>query len=512
MRSVSSAELFATSDLRTDAHFYALSARIAQYVAAGRGWVGLEQLGVTSMTNGLNLSPQSYVGDDEEAAAWYASVGSFSSFAFQSADSTGLRGGPGGLTDEEIQRHAVTAEDVLLTRSGTPGIAWALSTDEEAQTDLPILPSGFTIRLRCDPERLKPAYLAAILNHPLWRVWTSALAAGKRQRNLSQDHLRELRVPALSLKAQRAIAARLIEIVPAVRTIARRSDSVAPVADRVLVQVCGLPAPPPMPTILPLEASGLDTVATSRILRIDFRFLRSDTRSVIAAFDALPSVRLGDLVARQLRRAQPRILAVDQFQDPRVIATGSLRAGQVVELLTKQTDAEHYTSAADRQLKAGDLLVAMDGEGSIGKSAVAAGEYEAICDSHVAAFRLADPSIAMAVSCFLNSTVGQAFIYRYSSGATGQIQLAPEDLLSIRIPKCVIDRAVNAGDAYARALTLFQGASAQIKAAVCGASALVSQDLAEAGAFVWPDDQAGNEMMDGPNLQRLLAVLTPRMF
>jgi hypothetical protein len=72
--------------------------------------------------------------------------------------------------------------------------------------------------------------------------------------------------------------------------------------------------------------------------------------------------------------------------------------------------------AGIRQIRQGDILIAMDGEGSIGKAAVFSGDYVAVPDSHLGILRLG-PELAWALACYLNSSLGQAQIELAISGS-----------------------------------------------------------------------------------------------
>lgn len=513
MRMVSAAQLLSSADFRIDPHYYALRGRVDPLLAALAAPRPLNHEVLESVGNGLNVGAGIYTREDEDAGALYASVGAVSSYVLQPAACTGLRIGDGGLPEVEAAAQAASTLDVLITRSGTPGIAWTLAADSSAQDAAQrIIPSGFMIRLRCRRDELLPEYLSAILNHPVWRVWTSALAAGKRQRNLSQEHLRDLRIPSVGLLVQEKIGGIYVEALKAIEEIISEPDDLSVVCDAVLLACCGLYCPSVATSIRQIERASLRDIIESRVLRIDFRHLRSDFRSIGAAFDALPTTSLGELVSAQLRRSQPRILPVDDQQQPRVVATSSIQSGQVVELLTKQCDDAYFAEATARQLAASDLLVALDGDGSIGKAAVFNGEFDAVCDSHVLALRLIVPDQAAALSCLLNSTYGQAYVQRYASGSTGQIQLAPEDLAALRVPNVVVDKFKAVGDAYRAKLATFKGRSDRIKDVMCTAAAAVSSELARAGALKFLTSDIEREYLSGTQLRELLNILKPRMF
>lgn len=183
-----------------------------------------------------------------------------------------------------------------------------------------------------------------------------------------------------------------------------------------------------------------------------------------------------------------------------------------MELLTKQTDEAYFAETASRQLATNDLLVSLDGDGSIGKAAVFGGEFDAVCDSHIGALRLKIPKQSSALACLINSTYGQAFVQRHASGATGQIQLAPEDLFAFGVPAVVLENAQEIDAAYRAKLATFRGRSHRIKDKISIAAAAVSDELAGAGGLIFPNRDIERVLLGSSELRDLLNVLKPRMF
>lgn len=93
--------------------------------------------------------------------------------------------------------------DIVITRSGTPGIAWSADPDVLEKWDA-VVPSGYTQRLQIETEHLIPEFLVAYLNSPPVRMLTKAAACGKDQPNLSQDYVTSIPIPTLTKDKQLA--------------------------------------------------------------------------------------------------------------------------------------------------------------------------------------------------------------------------------------------------------------------------------------------------------------------
>lgn len=425
---------------------------------------------------------------------------------------TGLKGKDRYAYVVDPESAQVSADEVLITRSGTPGIAWAPCL--QATPDVPLLPSGFVIRVSCLGSRITPAYLCAILNHPLWRVSTSAAAAGKRQRNLSQEHLAQTFVPRVPDSAQELIGSAYQAAMVAWAAELDTRPSTMEVADAVVESAIGAAVPRLQPRRLAIDRVSLLAVAASSSLRIDGRYHRGDVRAVVGKLADWDTVSLESLLADGIRKSsQPTILAeVTDETGPRVVCTAALQQGAVLKSATKATTEAQLATAGDRALRSSDLLVAMDGEGSIGKAAVFTDDYPAVTDSHVAILRLDAPNAAQALACFINSSVGQAQVSIATSGSTGQTQISVADLCGLRIPDWLIREAPSIGAAYHTALVSYESERSLFNRVMAAAAGKTSDLLLESGAFNDAAIKHVEALSEEEGLLCLLDMLQPSMF
>jgi hypothetical protein len=261
-------------------------------------------------------------------------------------------------------------------------------------------------------------------------------------------------------------------------------------------------------TTVPLEQCG-----ESELLRMDGRFHRLDTREAIKCLDSVAVVRLANLLAGEiLRNKQPRILLDDQEFGPGVVATTTVQDGQVITELTKATTDEDIEQAGERRLRHGDLLLTMDGEGSLGKAAVFVDDYAAIPDSHVGVLRLREPTLALAIACFLNSSVGQAQLLVVTTGSTGQTQVSRQDVLNLRIPQSVLEKAPEITARLRDRLRTFEPLTRRVRRSVCEYAGLLTSTLLSEIKLAAPARRLLGGLQDTKALLMLLERLRPDMF
>jgi hypothetical protein len=339
------------------------------------------------------------------------------------------------------------------------------------------------------------------------------MSAGKRQRNLSQEHLGQIRIPALEMDEQHRIAANYAEGIAEISTVLTAGPSLMGLADEVIVKT-SIEVRPFRLSRMSCDRVSLAACAESPVLRVDTRYHRQEVRAVLAVLDSVETVSLGSLLtAPALKGRQPTLLSVDDpFIETRVVATASIQGGQVVRELTKPTDEDEIAEAGERKLRAGDLLVTMDGEGSIGKAAVFDGAYAAVPDSHVAILRPHIPELALAIACYLNSSLGQAQIELMTSGATGQTQLAADDLARLLVPLSVVTRASQVGEDFEKRLVQYETGPTRVRRIICERSTFTSMVLAASSAFTGQGALALAECDEADALLRYLELLRPDMF
>lgn len=499
-------------ELRIDAHYHRLSRKVEALRRGIKRGVSLSIPHVSAVENGKNVARSAYDMTSDNPDFVYVSVAGLSQFALQVDRCVGLRNPDEYAYSFRLSDALVKPTDVLVTRSGTPGIAWAMTGNGDSGPKL--IPSGFVIRINCEGSSVSSAYAAAILNHPAWRVWTSSLAAGKRQRNLSQEHLSQVQIPTVSPSEERMIEEEYARSLEEIDALLADEIDICAIADAAIKESGAFE-----PRKLSFASVTFDRLTVSRILasqtlRIDARYHRSDVREALSAINTMESVELGMLLEHDLiKNSQPEILQVeDEESSARVVATSTIQGGQVVDELMKFTTDSEIERAGESKLELGDLLITMDGEGSIGKAAVYESQDEAIPDSHVGILRLKSPSKAWAIACFLNSSLGQAQFYVATTGATGQTQVSKGDLLRLQIPISVLEKSSTIETRYRAGLRTYELPTRRTRRAICRSAVKNTETLLRSGALdesctTWLSSTLTEEAMFS-----LLSNLLPSMF
>lgn len=503
-------DLLAAPALRLDPRHHRLMLQVRPFFDS---LVEASELGqmVSAFSNGPNLPSGAYAideGEDGETAVLYASVAAFSMFTFRPENAIPLESDAAGEIlglKGAIQDLSLTASDVAITRSGVPGIAWPGALGTESQV---VIPSGFVIRGRV-VESADPVAVAAILNHPCWRVLTAAYAAGKAQFNLSQELLGAVPFPRISQACALEIRAEYENLLSEIDTALAMVADIRGRCDEILAsRLAGWGLAPTMKTLQSVDISGASALAAPHF-RIDNRWHGVAGRELRGLLASTSTVPMGSLLAEgPFKRSQPEIVRDEESTEtmPYVVATVALQDGQVVKALGKPSTS---SSVAVLPLSRGDLLVAMDGVGSLGKAAIFASDDEATVDSHVSVSRTLKAKVAPALACYLNSSFGRVQTETLMTGATGQTGLSVDELASLPIPKPVVDDADAIGTAYEEGAAEYARLGDRVRRMLSASSARVTAILQRDGALDLPPELSA--FTDEETLLELLQSLYPRV-
>ncbi|MBY8873982.1 hypothetical protein K7640_19325 [Micromonospora sp. PLK6-60] len=326
--------------------------------------------------------------------------------------------------------------------------------------------------------------MAAVLNHPAWRLLTAALAAGKSQDNLSQELISPVPIPKLAANEMEIAADRYRQTLAKIAALYEGESAFASVCDGVLHKSLGLAAPLVPDSRVQLVRVAMEDVATTRGLRCDNRWHSPANRAIRSMLDKVCVTRLSSAMrGLPLKGRQPTWVAEEEVDEDTLyaVATATIQAGTIAWDRAKPTTGR---SVERFPVKFGDLLVAMDGDGSLGKAAVYEGAADGTVDSHVARCRIAGGvPVADAVSCWLNSTWGRVQTTSLMTGSTGQTQLSPTDLLDVVLPTQLIERAEAVSAAYRAALTGFEPVTRRARRLICEDSSALTEQLLRHGAI-----------------------------
>ncbi|MBV5247031.1 hypothetical protein KUF57_26245 [Mycolicibacterium sp. PAM1] len=467
--------------IRLDPKLYQHHQRVRQAVSSLKNPLRLGS--IADFSNGLNLPKSAYADPADEVVGLYLSVRGLANYAFTSQLCNPLRSmsktefleDPNGRSDLTVKK-----SEVLITRSraSAPGLAMSGSEVDNAEI---VVPSGFVIR--ANVGAFDPTFITAIMNHPVWRSYTAGLAAGKSQDNLSHDLLEYVPIPDASRRAQESVADTYREFLRFAVQVAAEDEKFAAACDQIVGDVLGLELRALPPARVRHRAVPLSEVAEARTVRLDNRWHGAEFRSVILTLLEVPTRPLGELLVENMAKGrQPNlVLEGEEGDNGQAAATSSLRFGVVSEELLKRTTAD---CVAAFSVLRGDLLVAMDGDGSVGKCAVYGGAEPITADSHLARLRVGYDDRAAALSCWLNSTWGQAQTNGMMSGATGQTQLSPDDLLSVRVPNSLLEHERELAKRFQSLTAAYVPAHHKVRAQLCETSAAIAALLLADGALI----------------------------
>ena len=493
---ITAASVSASRSVRLDPRYHFLCGLASSMIEALRDPIRFGR--VADFSNGLNLPRVSYGIDDEEAIALYASVAAFPVYVLRRNACVPLRGDASGAimgTRIDPETAMVRANEVLITRSraSAPGLAWP---GEAAPADVPLIPAGFLIRASLAPAVL-PMFVAAVLNHPTWRLLTAALAAGKSQDNISQEVLGNVPLPRVSSDTQLKIASRYRRTLQEISRIVDDEEDFVAMCDQVVGTALGLVSPTFQRQSVRLTHIALAEVGATRALRLDNRWHGPDNLLLRHELLGHDPIRLGELLPDlPTKGPQPRWVHEDEAlpDTPRGVATASIQAGTIVADQTKPTTE---ASIARFPVVDGDLLVAMDGDGSLGKAAVYYGDVPTTVDSHIARCRTGtDTQLADTLACYLNSSWGRIQTAGLMTGATGQTQLSTTDLVEVLLPGDIVEKVPAVSTEYRAALRTYEPLARRARAILSRSSAELTSLLIADGAMESSDAVAPFETQD----------------
>jgi len=105
------------------------------------------------------------------------------------------------LNEDHFTNHLLSSGDLVITRSGTCGIAAVFEG-----FSLPVLPGAFLIRFRLN-DRAEPRFFRYYFNSSVGRMNILSVARGAVQQNLNITNVEALRIPLPSLVEQQRIVA-----------------------------------------------------------------------------------------------------------------------------------------------------------------------------------------------------------------------------------------------------------------------------------------------------------------
>jgi type I restriction enzyme S subunit len=113
------------------------------------------------------------------------------------------------LPEAEFDKHVLREGDLLVTRSGTCGVAVVY---QEGKASLPVIPGAFLIRFRLNRRKVNPQFLLAVFQGRSLQDALASFMAGGVQKNLSGSNIKKLLVPLPPMAEQEEIVSRLSDV------------------------------------------------------------------------------------------------------------------------------------------------------------------------------------------------------------------------------------------------------------------------------------------------------------
>jgi hypothetical protein len=171
-----------------------------------------------------------------------------------------------------------------------------------------------------------------------------------------------------------------------------------------------------------------ETITAAR--RLDPEYFDPRALQVAAKLDQHGAKALQEFVKGAWRGNSPEY---DPAGTMRVIKTANVQRFELT------SDPQEYVAESEAvntaRIPRGSLLITSTGVGSVGRSFAYFGNEELVADGHVTVMPLRCSDIGGAyIIAYLQSPAGRQQIVRLHRGSSRQIEIYPEDLLSLSIP------------------------------------------------------------------------------
>lgn len=124
----------------------------------------------------------------------------------------------------------------------------------------------------------------------------------------------------------------------------------------------------------------------------------------------------------------------DPEGDVRVIKTGNVRRFELAATPDEYVSSDFADSCERALIPDSALLITSTGVGSAGRSFVKLGDTSLLADGHITIAPVADENTAAYLCAYLQSPAGVLQLLRLRRGSSRQIEIYPDDMLTIPVP------------------------------------------------------------------------------
>ncbi|AOQ23176.1 hypothetical protein MTAT_17060 [Moorella thermoacetica] len=189
--------------LRLDSFFFRNMAFAKDFFDRNFRWTKLDYL-IKDIYNGENLDTKWYA-IDEDTSVVYLSVSQITEYGLENKNVHYLKDEILSLRVGKKKRkiRQIEKNSIIVTRSGTPGIAISSNHPSFDYNNYTYIPSGFVIVLNLREELgIRPELICFYFNLTPVRAYIVANSSGRCQRNISQEIIKNLPIPEELLEHQ----------------------------------------------------------------------------------------------------------------------------------------------------------------------------------------------------------------------------------------------------------------------------------------------------------------------
>jgi restriction endonuclease S subunit len=180
------------------------------------------------------------------------------------------------------------------------------------------------------------------------------------------------------------------------------------------------------------EITALSLSEINQYQRCDAEFFGPTTAVLLDKIQSVGCQRLGDFLSSAKRGQAPEYNTAGEIP---VIRTANVRELEFSGVRQEYVTKDFYDSAVKGPIGTNDFAVTSTGVGTLGRvfCNISGGEYFA--DGHITILK-AKPGVDICLlAAVLQSRIGQVQFERWQRGSSGQIEIYPEDICNILIPK-----------------------------------------------------------------------------
>ena len=170
----------------------------------------------------------------------------------------------------------------------------------------------------------------------------------------------------------------------------------------------------------------------SKSQRWDAEFYQPHLLALAERLKYADAVRLANFVTHAQRGQAP---AYDDIGTIPVIRTVNVRDIEISDERLEHVTKAYFDENTKGQVVGGDLIVTSTGMGTLGRTFYNLFDRRYFADGHIAILQLCDRNKGPLLAAVLQSSIGIQQIEQRQRGSSGQIEIYPEDILSVFIPK-----------------------------------------------------------------------------